>query len=634
MTFTKDIIKDKLNSALALAMEDLKTKLAYKTIHPTDVDEGAFKELEIRKQDAKILRAKRAADRAAKMKAKQSKLATKKEGYEMDKDHRPVYHATKDGAYDAYSAQKNEGEEIESVDPHAELKKQYKAASPEQRKKMDKNIAKNTNPNGHRDAIYKARMAALRKEDMKEGTFQDKTRIAKGVPIHPPGAKVKINDPKHWAHGKTGTVTNNRASGQGHHEVHIPGEHPISVRGDHLVKENVDISLPKKKITPTARLKPAVKNVGGLRSESTMKNSLSKRQLRGIVKISHTGDIGHRISDVGPGGKESNIKTHNWPNDKKEPVKEDLGVHNDMSDGEPSHITNLKVGQKVHIPAAKGASHDVDVGHVHHIEKKGIFKKKVGAVHVKRGDGSITKHSPRDIGTPHPHDESVKESTTPQTIAKENPHNTAPRKPGSKKNFKGILSKLRHESSEVHGTDSTHVKDGRSYQTKAFSSAKLANNFMHDNPKYKTLHHNKATDVHHLVHKDEKGKMVEGWEEDQYLDENDIKVGDKVKVNDPGNEHHGKTGKVMGSLTSIKTGKKVVAPEDHHTVRFQRGTKRHPAYPLDKDIHKSKLVKENTDCEYEDDDKKYMTPDDRSSNREGIDDNYLGRNRTDEKSKK
>jgi len=47
-----------------------------------------------------------------------------------------------------------------------------------------------------------------------------------------------------------------------------------------------------------------------------MKSSYEKKKkelAKKMVKVSHKGEIGHRISDIGPGGKEYNVKEHNWP---------------------------------------------------------------------------------------------------------------------------------------------------------------------------------------------------------------------------------------------------------------------------------------------------------------------------------
>lgn len=951
-TFTKDGIKDKLYSRLALAMEELKIAIALKTC-----DEGAIKNQEIRNQDAKILKAKRASDRAVKMKAQKVPVKKekyehpgelppheqttkdykkrlnafkkahfgknkplKKEGYETGKDHRPVYHATQNGAYDAYSAQQNEGEEIESTDPHADLKKQYKAASPEQRKKMDKNIAMNTDLTGksHADAVYKARMKQLRGEDVDEAA----------IPIHPPGTKVKVNDPKHWAHGKVGHVTDRAKTGMGYHEVHIPGEHPITMRGDKLSpnvnkdpltikKESVNESKANKVIvsgTPemkkhaeainhhtAAALKhrrngdyakdpekkafhrkmaaqhsqsakehrskwaaasnretpdnankdyhdrahathskqlqpshvdiskdiaPHVKSV----KESTMKNSISKKQMRAITKISHKGDIGYQITDHT--GKV--LKTHNYPT--KEPVKEDYtplvpGERVKIANTHPNRKWRGKGGTFHSTVSVLNGHHKVDIDgetgkhmeiiHHRHLVRESVGdagplktgqrvafthpnnKKKYSTGHVvdkdgehhliKTDDGSnkhyhIHRSNMAPINEPSPIKQrgTMKEDHTPQTVAKKNPENIAPRKPGSKKNFKGILHNLKKEATQesyhpvTRGVDSTHVKDGRIYPTKKFTSSNLANNYMHDNPKYKTLHHNTTTDVHHLVHKDEKGKAIseaypsddhmanvalammhgtdaakggvshdhkgdakyhhaaakkaaskgyhdaatehrklaayhtaqaakknEGWEQDRYLDENDSFKNERnhlrkqianMKANGPvkGREqdhqvrmdaatkrlhkiggsdpHYRKVDGVKEAKTEmddlhgllepiphhiLKVGQKVHVPAPkgakhdvegghiHHieksglfkkkitSVHVKRDngsiTKHHPndigmVHPHDESVN-----------EYADDnldDKRFMTPDDRSSNREGIDDNYLGRNRQDEASYK
>ena len=75
------------------------------------------------------------------------------------------------------------------------------------------------------------------------------------------------------------------------------------------------------------------------------------------------------------------------------------------------------------------------------------------------------------------------------------------------------------EEDLTKGKDMRHVKDGRVYPTKMFHGTRLANNFIHDNPKYKVLHHHEASDLVHLIHKDEIGKeiseefMMEGLDE-------------------------------------------------------------------------------------------------------------------------
>ena len=178
-------------------------------------------------------------------------------------------------------------------------------------------VYKNKNDSGAYDEYHAPQRADKSDEINKKAGFSTKDSVEHQFSenaIHPIGTKVKVNKPDHWAHGKTGVVANNRVGGQGHHTVDIAGEHPVTLRSKHLIKESV------------------------------LQNKPSRQKLV-KAKISTQREIGHRISDIGPGGKEHNVQTHKWPKNE--------AMMNSLSKKQLAGIANIPSTTTTTKPGAK-----------------------------------------------------------------------------------------------------------------------------------------------------------------------------------------------------------------------------------------------------------------------------------------
>ena len=217
-------------------------------------------------------------------------------------------------------------------------------------------VYKNKNDSGAYDEYHAPQRADKSDEINKKAGFSTKDSVEHQFSenaIHPIGTKVKVNKPDHWAHGKTGVVANNRVGGQGHHTVDIAGEHPVTLRSKHLIKESVlqkkDVASLKKdykSLSPVNKSK-FHKDLYRHSNGKPMKETSVKPSRQKLVKakISTQREIGHRISDIGPGGKEHNVQTHKWPKNE--------AMMNSLSKKQLAGIANIPSTTTTTKPGAK-----------------------------------------------------------------------------------------------------------------------------------------------------------------------------------------------------------------------------------------------------------------------------------------